>query len=111
MLKGVEQTAIWTCEKIAAIRVLMESTTDYIRVQLPKIYSYELVQLIFEQPYCRISNLVERDIAKRQTASTYLKLLVDIGILQEATSGKEKLFVHPRLMKLMTQDSNAVSSF
>ena len=49
----------------------MESTTDYVRAQLPKIYSYELVQLIFEQPYCRISNLVERDIAKRQTASTY----------------------------------------
>lgn len=111
MLKGVEKTAIWTCEKIAAVKALMESTTEYIRGQLPKIYSYELVQLIFEQPYCRISNLVERDIAKRQTASTYLKQLVDIGILQEKASGKEKLFVNPRLMKLMTQDSNAVSGF
>ena len=28
--------------------------------------------LFFEQPYCRILNLVERDIAKRQTASSYL---------------------------------------
>lgn len=111
MLQGVEHTAIWTCAKIAAIQALMQSTTDYIRDQLPKIYSYELVQLIFEQPYCRISNLVERDIAKRQTASVYLKQLVDIGVLQEVTSGKEKLFVHPRLMKLMTQDSNAVSDF
>ncbi|KFZ30653.1 addiction module protein [Pseudidiomarina salinarum] len=103
MLKGVEQTAIWTVEKIAAIKELMESTTDYIRTELPKIYSYELVQLIFEQPYCRISNLVERGIAKRQTASTYLKDLVDIGVLEEVPSGKEKLFVHPKLMQLMTQ--------
>lgn len=53
---------------------------------------------LFEQPYCRINNLVERDIAKRQTASTYLKQLVNIGVLQEMHSGKEKLFVDPRLM-------------
>ncbi|WP_417686042.1 protein adenylyltransferase Fic [Pseudidiomarina gelatinasegens] len=102
MLRGVEQTSLWTCEKIAAIRVLMEQTANTIREQLPKLYSDELVQVIFEQPYCRISNLVERDIAKRQTASVYLKQLVEIGILEETTSGKEKLFVNPRLMKLMT---------
>jgi len=90
MLKGIEQTAIWTCDKITAIKALSESTTDYIKAQLPKIYSYELVQLIFEQPYCRISNLVERDIAKRQTASTYLKQLADIGVLQEINSGFRK---------------------
>ncbi|MGQ4277592.1 protein adenylyltransferase Fic [Pseudidiomarina sp. E22-M8] len=111
MLEGVEQTAKWTCEKIAAIKALMATTTEYIREQLPKIYSYELVQVIFEQPYCRISNLVERDIAKRQTASIYLKQLVDIGVLQEEVVGKEKLFVHPRLMALMTQDSNTVRDF
>jgi Fic family protein len=111
MLKGVAQTAIWTCEKITAIRELMESTGDYIKEQLPKIYSHELVQLIFEQPYCRISNLVERNIAKRQTASSYLKQLTDIGILNKIDSGKEKLFVHPRLMALMTKDSNSIDAF
>lgn len=106
MLKVVEQIATWTCDKIAAIKALMESTMEYIGAQLPKIYSYELVQLIVEQPYCRISNLVERDIAKRQTASIYLKQLVDIGVLQETASGKEKLFVNPHLMKLMTVVAN-----
>ena len=60
---------------------------------------------------CRINNLVERDIAKRQTASTYLKQLADIGVLQEINSGKEKLFVHPRLMTLMTKDSNSINAF
>ncbi|HCH24944.1 MAG TPA: addiction module protein [Oceanospirillaceae bacterium] len=111
MLNGVAQTATWTCEKITAIRLLMANTTNFIKTQLPKIYSHELVQIIFEQPYCRISNLVERDIAKRQTASIYLKQLADIGVLQEINSGKEKLFMHPRLMKLMTQDSNHISAF
>lgn len=108
MLNGVEQTAIWTCHKINAIKGLMATTTAYIREQLPKIYSYEFVQLIFEQPYCRISNLVEKNIAKRQTASVYLKQLVDIGVLQEIVAGKEKLFVHPKLLQLMAQNSNEI---
>lgn len=109
MLRGVEETATWTCKKIAAIKSLMEQTANYIREQLPKIYSYELVQVIFEQPYCRISNLVERNIAKRQTASVYLKQLVEIGVLQEITSGKEKLFINPYLMQLMTSANDDVS--
>ncbi|CCW30358.1 conserved hypothetical protein [Xenorhabdus nematophila F1] len=111
MLRGVEQTCCWTRDKIAAIRKLMENTTDYVRRQLPKVYSHELIQVIFEQPYCRINNLVERDVAKRQTASVYLKQLTDIGILQELTVGKEKLFVHLKLMQLMTQDTNDVAGY
>ena len=106
MLEAVEQTAKWTTEKIAAVRKLIEHSTAYIREQLPKIYTYELVQIIFEQPYCRIGNLVDNNIAKRQTASVYLKQLCDIGILEEMQSGKEKLFVHPKLVQLMTHESN-----
>lgn len=106
MLEAVEQTAKWTTKKIAAVRKLIEHSTGYIREQLPKIYTYELVQIIFEQPYCRIGNLVDNNIAKRQTASVYLKQLCDIGILEEMQSGKEKLFVHPKLVQLMTHESN-----
>jgi Fic family protein len=111
MLKGVEQTSLWTCEKIAAIKALMEYTSAYIKQQLPKIYSFELVQVIFEQPYCRITDLVQRSIAKRQTASVYLKQLAQIGVLREISVGKEKLFVHPKLMQLMTIDSNDVGAY
>lgn len=46
--------------------------TDCARKQLPVIYSRELVDVIFEQPYSRIGNLVDRGIAKRQAASRYL---------------------------------------
>jgi Fic family protein len=111
MLKGVEDTASWTTNKIGSVRTLIERTSEFIRVSLPKIYSHELVQVIFEQPYCRIGNLVERDIAKRQTASTYLKKLCDIGVLKEIQSGKEKLFVHPKLIKLMTEDSHQFENY
>lgn len=104
MLKAVAETARWTTDKIAAVRELIVHTTDYVRTALPKIYSHELVDVIFQQPYCRIQNLVDANIAQRQTASTYLKKLCDIGVLVEITLGKEKLFMHPKLIDLLTRD-------
>ncbi len=111
MLKAVEETAHWTTAKIAAIRGLEEHTGAYVRDRLPKIYTRELVEVIFEQPYCRIGNLVERKIAQRQSASRYLKALVAIGVLQEMQVGKEKVFIHPRLMQLLTRDGNAFERY
>lgn len=108
MLKAVEYTARWTTDKIAATRVLIEETSGYIQQALPRVYSHELVQVIFEQPYCRIGNLVERDIARRQTASSYLQQLCEIGVLKEVRVGREKLFVHPKLVSLMTEDGNEI---
>ena len=106
MLKGIEDTALWTTAKIAAIKALSEHTTEFVRESLPKTYSHELVNLIFELPYCRIGSLVDAGIAKRQSASQYLKQLVEICVLIEAPATKGKLFIHPKLMQLLTRDSN-----
>lgn len=106
MLKGVEETAHWTVAKIAAMRKLQKHTTDFVRQAAPKIYSHELLDLIFELPYCRIQNVTEKEIAVRQTASGYLKALVKLGVLEEKPVGREKLFIHPKLMKLLTRDAN-----
>lgn len=57
---------------------------------------------LFVQPCCRIQNLVHAGIAKRRTASVYLKQRVDIGMLRERKSGREMLFVHPQLLTLIT---------
>ena len=96
VLRGVSETATWTTEKIAALRALMTAAAEYIRARLPKLYSRELVELVFMQPYCRIQNVVSAGIAKRQTASVYLKSLAEIGVLREVMAGREKLFLHPK---------------
>lgn len=111
MLKGVEETAIWTRMKIDAIRRLLSHTNSYVQRQLPDIYSRELVELIFSQPYCRIANLVECGLAKRQTASVYLKQLAEIGVLKEMKVGRDKLFIHPKLVNLLKQDVNNFSEY
>lgn len=75
MLRSVQDTARWTNAKIAAIR--------------------DLVDTLFEQPYCRIGILVEKGIAKRQAASVYLKNLVEIDVLTEQRAGRENCLSIP----------------
>lgn len=111
MLDAVRETAQWTSQKINAIRELSIHSADYVRATLPKIYSRELIDVIFEQPYCRITNIVERGIAKRQTASGYLKKLSDIGVLEELQIGRERLFFHPKLLRLVSEDPNQIQRY
>ncbi len=106
ILDGVEETCTWTTDKIKSIRELMEHTAEFVQKSLPKIYSWELVELLFKQPYCRIGNLVDASIAKRQTASTYLKQLCEIGVLREVKSGRENIFVHPKYIELLSGEEN-----
>lgn len=111
MLQSVQETASWTVAKIAAIRRLQAITGEYVRRSALKAYSHELVNLIFELPYCRINNLTERKIAGRQTASVYLKELVKVGVLEEQSVGLEKLFIHPKLMGLLTREPNEFAPY
>lgn len=111
MLTAVKETAHWTTAKIHAVRLLQEQAVEYVREQQPTIYSRELVDQIFNQPYCRIGNLVDAGIGHRETASKYLKTLSDIGVLQEVKAGREKLFVHRKLLRLLTMDSNEFTHY
>jgi Fic family protein len=111
ILKGVEETALWTTAKIGAIRSLSANTVEHVRMQLPKVYSLELINVLFERPYCRIQNLVEAKIAERQAASRYLKQLTEIGVLEEKTMGREKLFLHPKFLQLLIRESNTFTEY
>lgn len=103
MLRAVAETANSTTAKIRAIRDLLAQAAEKVRRDAPRIYSRELVELLFAQPYCRIGNLVDAGIAQRQSASVYLKRLCEIGVLEERKAGREKLFINPALLRLLTQ--------
>ena len=107
MLSAIQETSEWTTNKILAIKELHESTAQLIKDEAKSIYSHELVNIIFEMTYCRIINLIDKGIAKRQTASSYLRTLVEIGILQEMQVGNEKLFINRKLMTLLRSDDNS----
>jgi Fic family protein len=111
ILEAIEDTSRWMVAKIRAISRLLGYTCDYVQNRLPRIYSRELVEIIFTQPYCRIANLVEARIVRRQTASSYLKALVDIGVLREFKIGREKIFLHPKFFNLLTGDDNSFTEY
>jgi Fic family protein len=111
MLRATEETAKWTLVKIEAVRKLIDQTAEFVRKTAAKQYSRELIELIFVQPYCRIENVVEAGIARRQTASTYLHKLESIGILELEQAGLRKLFLNSRFLKLLTQESNDSKRF
>ena len=89
----------------------MQETVEYVRAEVFGVYNRELVDLIFVQPYCRIRNVVDAGIAERQTAAVYLKQLAGAGVLEEVKVGREKLFINPRLMRLLTMERPGDLSF
>lgn len=104
MLDAVTQTARWTMGKIDGVRQLLDETAERIRRDAESIYSRELAEMVFVRPYCRISHVVEAGLAKRQTASSYLKQLADIGVLREHKVGREKIFLNPAFIDLLKRD-------
>lgn len=111
MLTAVETTSQWTTKKIGAIRALLDETSAFVKSEIPKTYSRDLVNLVFIQPYCRITNLVDRGIAKRQSASVYLKELSRIGVLHEEKIGREKIFLHRKYLDLLSSDEHVFEPY
>ncbi|MEX1212377.1 MAG: Fic family protein, partial [Balneolaceae bacterium] len=103
MLEAVRITADNTMERIDAIRELLDETLEEARQALPsRVYSKELIELLFEHPYCKVKFLVDRGLAKRQTAADYLKELESAGILESKQAGRENLYLNVRLYELLS---------
>ena len=104
MLRGIEDAAKWTLAKIQSIERQIKDTQDLIKLKLPKIYTQELLEILFSQPYCRIADLVNAGVCKRQTASTHLKDLVGIGVLKEEKVGRDKIFLHKEFLRMLMEE-------
>jgi Fic family protein len=98
LLEGIRLTAISTTARIETIRSLMVSTAERVRREAPASSSPLLLDVIFSKPYCRISDVVDAGIAKRQRASVHLKELVRIGVLEEHAVSRDRIFLHRELL-------------
>ncbi|MDR3614462.1 MAG: Fic family protein [Candidatus Obscuribacterales bacterium] len=103
ILDAVETTARATMEKILAIKRLMLEIGEEVHRKLPNVYSKDLIELLFFQAYVKNRFLEEANIAKRQTASTYLKSLEEIGVLTSVKLGRENYYINRRLLNLLAQ--------
>lgn len=101
MLDMVEKTALKGRNQIAAIEELMNEMSKEIQSKLPKIYSKDLVELLFRLPYTKRSQLEVAGIGTIKTVGTYLKELEAAGFLKSETVGKEKLYLNFRLLEVL----------
>jgi Fic family protein len=103
MLETVKRTSVFTLNKVNQIYRLFLSVKDIIQEKAEKIYTHELLEILFSQIYCKNKILVENNIASRNTASKYLNKLVDIGILELKKEGKENLYLNKPLYDIVAK--------
>jgi Fic family protein len=105
MLEAIETTAHGTTEKINAIHRLLAETLEKAKQVLPKpTFSKDLIELIFEQPYCKIRFVEKAGIAKRLTATKYLRDLEKAGFVRSIKQGTELIFINHALWRLLTDE-------
>jgi Fic family protein len=103
MLRAIEQTAKETQGRVTRILNLMDTTKDRVKVELPKIYSKDLIESIYRNPYCKIKFLEEGGLGNRQTVSGYLKKLSEIRVLRPLKVGREMYYINDDLLKALSE--------
>lgn len=101
MLDMVETTAIKGLERLESIVQLIDTTGQEIKEKLPKVYSKDLVEVIFKLPYTKRQNLINADLGTPKTVGNYLIALEEAGFLKSIKVGKEKLYLNLPLMNIL----------
>ncbi|GAB2563198.1 Fic family protein [Leucobacter ruminantium] len=102
MLEGVRSTSFETLRIIDEIQSLQLTMREELRDTTSAGANADLLDLLFEQPYCRISIVMERCGVSRPTASKWLRELGDAGKLRDLRVGRERLFINHRFLEVLS---------
>jgi Fic family protein len=102
ILKAVEETSVFTLNKIMEIDALFQKTYELINRELPYIRK-ETIEKIFEQPYTSPKKLLNRDIKSINTAKKYLRQMEELGIMIPKKIGKEVIYLNIDLFNLLSE--------
>ncbi|NQY67208.1 MAG: Fic family protein [Flavobacteriales bacterium] len=101
MLDMIEKTAIEDRNRIKRIEKLMSQMGKDIQSQLPKVYSKDLMEVLFKLPYTKRQSLEEAKLGNLKTVGNYLKSLENEGFLTSEQVGKEKLYLNSKLLEIL----------
>lgn len=101
MIKGVEWTCEFTMGLITEFNKAFEGAKTVIEERLPSIYSEALVEQLFYDFYTKNDYMCQALGITRNTASKYLRLLCDAGVLIEEKIGKTKIYKNCFLLTLI----------
>lgn len=101
ILNGIEKTSKESIKLTESINNVMKEIKQSLKTQLPKIYSKDLLELLFKHPYTKISFLVDALGVTRKTATSYLRAIEGIGILESMKVGRDVYFINKQLFLLL----------
>lgn len=104
ILSALAETAQLTTLKIRSMLSLEDQYEKSMRKLLGSSFSNDLLELMFTLPYLKIELLVSKGIAHRQTASVWLKKLVDSEILRPEKKGRTTYYINYRLVDILSNN-------
>jgi Fic family protein len=108
MLTGIAETARATLRKIDLIQELQTEVRSRIRESTSAGSNSDLLDVLFEQPYCRISNVIARCGVSRPTATKWLNELVEGGVLDDNRVGRDRIFINSDFLSILMREERAV---
>ncbi len=103
-LKSIEVTAKQTIDLITNINNLMQDYKDKLRLELPKIYSQDLLNILFKNPYTKIEFLEQELRINKRTAQNYLDKIAEMGFLEKTKVGKSNYYMNNALIKVLVNE-------
>lgn len=103
-LKSVEVTAKQTIDLITNINTLMQDYKTDIQTKLPKIYSQDLINNLFRNPYTKIEFLEQELKVSYLTARKYLDTLAETGFVEKTKVGKSNYYINTALIKVLMNE-------
>ena len=103
MLDMIEETANKGLKRLNKITLAMDETAIEIKKKLPKVYSKDLIEILFRLPYTKRQHLIDEKIGNPKTVGNYLITLEKNGFLKSVKVGKEKLYLNERLLKILEE--------
>lgn len=102
ILDGIEQTSNNTISLIDRIDNSLKAALEKVRMEKQSPVPKEVVELLYEQPYCKTEFITDRNISARKAAERYLKELERLKILKPEKVGKEVLYINTDLFNILS---------
>ena len=101
MLDMIEETSTNGLKRLTKITATMDKTAEEIKKKLPKVYSKDLIEILFRLPYTKRQHLIDENIGNAKTVGNYLIALEENGFLKSVKVGKEKLYLNQQLLNIL----------
>lgn len=101
ILTGIEEMSEETLKLVKKINLEVEIMSLEIKEKLPKIYSKELIDLLFYEFYTKTIYIENGLSVTRKTAANYLVSLEKEGFLTSEKIGKERIYQNKRLYDII----------